>query len=595
MRSFTLLLLASSGIAFGAPKVVGDPAHPEMLQEAIAAAYQDGTRELAITPGVYTLQTALALRGLQDLAISAYQVELSIDSSTSGALVLENCHGVAVRGLTLHYASPHTGQAKILAVGSDGEGDYCDVELEPGYPADNGFKISGLVDGNTLLPKADGGAARALKPLGEKGKARLYWNGTPGWKKLADKSRWAAAGDYLVSRGAGGMMCYAKGSDHCTFEDVTIYWGGIFGFYETDGCSANRYIRCTITYGPIPPGGRMRPLASQSADGLHSGGSVVGPEMENCYFEGQMDDGVNIHGSFYQVAKTNGNVLTLGVTADHLAAAREYEPGDRIGIYDLQKKETIERKIISVNHSAFEADHPSRHEKYRNPANPLGYVELTLDNQIDVPFDSVAWFPARCGSGFKITGCVVRNSWSRGLLLKAESGLIRANLIEGCLASGIVVSAEMNWAEAGFSRDLVISENTLRNCSFMCVEALGAQAGAMVITATGMQALGHHDISISNNTFEDIDITNLVVRWAQNVSIENNRFLNPGHHPNFTGAIGKPFGIDSQAVVWIGDCDGVTLKGNYIANLGGYINTGLSVAPTSTNVAGSVEMKAPAR
>ncbi len=596
-RVVFLLLLAAPGFAADTqgPTLVGDPGRPVALREAIMAAYRSGAREITIAPGIYVIPAALAFSGLQDAKISAYHVELAVDSPDSGAVLFENCQNVTFEGAVLRYTKPHTGQARILEIGKDEEGSYCDVQFEPGYPPDATFKISGLIDGATLLPKADGGSARLLKPLGEPGKARLYWTGEPGWKKSGDTKTWAAAGDYLVCRGPGGMMCYAKGSKQCVFQDITIYWGGVFGFYETHGCSTNRYVRNTITYGPVPPGGTMRPLASQSADGLHSGGSLIGPQMENCTFEGQMDDGVNIHGHFYQVAEAKENAITIGFPSNFLDGPREYEPGDRIGIYDVRTKRVVERKIVAVEKSAFSTERVSRHDYFRNcfPARPLHYANLILDEKVEAPFDSVAWFPARCGGGYKITGCTVRNSWCRGFLLKADGGTLSDSLVDGCLGPGIVVSTEMNWAESGYSRNVSITGNTLRHCAWYCIDALGPQAGALVVTTVGMQGMGHQNIRIIGNTFEDINLTNLVIRWARGVEVKGNRFVNPLQRPSLTGDIGQRFGIDPRAVVWIGDSEDVTLADNIVVNLGSQGTNLLSVTPTATKIHGTVDLANP--
>jgi hypothetical protein len=572
------------------PILVGDPAVPEKLQDDILAAYFAGHRHIAIKPGIYVISGPIGFTGLQDAEISAYGVELAVDHVDRGALILERCRNVVFKGATLRHTRPRTGQAKIIALGEDGEGDYCDIQLEPGFPEDATFKITGVVDGTTLLPKSDGGSALRLDPLGRPGLLRLRWAGDgAGWKKSPDKTVWAKTGDYLICRTPGGnsMMCYAKGSQFCTFEDITIYWGGQFGFYETHGASANRYVRCVITYGPVPPGGVMRPLASQSADGLHSGGSLVGPSMENCYFEGQMDDGVNIHGSFYQIAKTKGARLTLGFPVDFLDAAREYEAGDIISLYDFKKHTIAERTIVAIEESQFVSARHSSHQRFRN--SPMHYVELVLDEEVELPFDSVAWFPKHGGAGYAISGCTVRNSWCRGFLLKADDGTVSDSVLEGTLAAGIVLSTEMNWAEAGYSRRVTVRGNTLRNCGRHTIGILGGQAGGMVVTSTGMQGQGHDKITIRNNIFENIDLTNLVVRWARNVEIRDNLFIGPLLKPSSTGDIGTPFGIDGRAVIWIDESDGVTLSGNKIINPGARMKSGLAVSPTATDVQGSLD------
>jgi hypothetical protein len=551
-------------------------------------AYDRGERKITITPGIYVVKAPLTLREIRDVEIAAYGVELAVDHPTSGALMLENCHNVQFKGAILRYAKPHTGQARILAVGSDDEGEYCDIELEPGFPKDATFAIAAVVDGSTLLPKTDGGSARFLQSLAGPDQFRLYWKGEPSWKKFPDTSIWPAPGDYLVCRGPGGMMCYAKGSQSCTFEDITIYWGGQFGFYESHSASANRYIRNTITYGPIPPGARMRALVSQSADGLHCGGSIVGPTVEGCLFEGQMDDGVNIHGSFYQIARSRGFIVTMGFPSDFLDAPREYHPDDAIYIYDARKHTLLARKIVAINETNFVSSRQSRHSRFAN--YPMCFVDLTLDEEVDVPYDSVAWFPSRCGAGYRINGCTIRNNWSRGFLLKADDGSLTNNIVERTPGAGIVLSTELNWAEAGYSRKVTIEGNTLRSCGFLNVAALGEQAGGLVVTSTGMEGHGHAEIRIRNNTFENIDLTNIIIRHARDVIISDNKFINPLHRTSSTGDIGKPFGIDGQAIVWIDDSERITLSGNQVIKPGPYARSGLSVSTSAEEVTGSLEI-----
>lgn len=588
MRYFLSFCLLLSVAYAESPATIGNPVAPEALQGQIMDAYDRGERKITVTPGVYVLTSPLTLREVKDAEISAYGVEIAVDHPSSGALMLENCQGVQFKGAVLRYARPHTGQAKILAIGADDEGEYCDIQLEPGFPKDATFAIAAVVDGSTLLPKTDGGSARILMPHGEADQFRLYWKGEPSWKKFPDTSIWPIPGDYLVCRGPGGMMCYAKGSQSCTLEDLTIYWGGQFGFYESHGSSANRYIRNTITYGPLPPGARMRALVSQSADGVHSGGSIVGPTLEGCVFEGQMDDGVNIHGSFYQIARSRGSVVTMGFPSDFLDAPREYHPGDAIYIYDLRKHIIAARKIVSINETNFVSSRQSRHSRFAN--FPMRFVDLTLDEEIDVPYDSVAWFPARCGAGYRIIGCTIRNSWSRGFLLKADEGTVTNNIVERTPGAGIVLSTELNWAEAGYSRKVTIEGNTLRNCGFLNVAALGEQAGGLVVTSTGMEGHGHENIQIRNNTFENIDLTNIIIRHARNVVISDNKFINPLQRASSTGDIGRPFGIDSQAIIWIDDSAGITLSGNEVIKPGSYARSGLSRSPSTEDITGSLDL-----
>ncbi len=137
---------------------------------------------------------------------------------------------------------------------------------------------------------------------------------------------------------------------------------------------------------------------------------------------------------------------------------------------------------------------------------------------------------------------------------------------------------------------MTIEGNTLRNCGFLNVAALGEQAGGLVVTTTGMEGHGHEEIQIRNNTFENIDLTNIIIRHAQDVVINGNKFINPLQRVSSTGDIGKPFGIDGQAIIWIGDSVGITISGNEVIKLGPNARSGLSVSPSAENITGSLEL-----
>ena len=82
-----------------------------------------------------------------------------------------------------------------------------------------------------------------------------------------------------------------------------------------------------------------------------------------------------------------------------------------------------------------------------------------------------------------------------GFLIKASHGEVSGNHIEGCRMSGILVTPEYWWLEAGSSSDLQIAGNTLTNCGgiAICVQAL---AGNGAVASAG----AHQNIAIVGNT-----------------------------------------------------------------------------------------------
>ena len=126
----------------------------------------------------------------------------------------------------------------------------------------------------------------------------------------------------------------------------------------------------------------------------------------------------------------------------------------------------------------------------------------------------------RCnGAGFKILNCTLGNTRSRGILIKADHGLIEGNTISGCGMSAISIGPEYYWNEADYSRHVTIRGNTLtRNV------LNGSAAGTIFIHGDG--AMGNADITIVDNLFDrNHGQTTLHAADTDGIRISNNRFI----------------------------------------------------------------------
>lgn len=128
---------------------------------------------------------------------------------------------------------------------------------------------------------------------------------------------------------------------HCkdmNIENYRILNGcgmGIFALYTEnlylDGCKLYR-------------DERSHGIVTNSADGVHFVACKGTVHMENCVFEGMIDDALNIHANFYQTFCADGNVLFAARSAlSHAlnAHSRVFSPGDTIIVY---KGHTMEEK-----------------------------------------------------------------------------------------------------------------------------------------------------------------------------------------------------------------------------------------------------------
>jgi hypothetical protein len=147
-----------------------------------------------------------------------------------------------------------------------------------------------------------------------------------------------------------------------------------------------------------------------------------------------------------------------------------------------------------------------------------GRLELTLDQPSGAPVESKASNPRHNGAGFKILNCILGNTRSRGILIKADHGLIEGCTISGCGMSAISIGPEYYWGEADYVRHVTIRGNKLSENVLN-----GSAAGTIFIHGDG--AIGNSDITIAGNFFDrNYGQTAIHVAYTDGVRIATNRF-----------------------------------------------------------------------
>ena len=132
-RLIACLLLAFCGHA----QATISPAHPELVQQEILAAYAAGEKSVVVPAGAYLIppQTNglhLDLENLKNFEIDATGATFIFQDVTAGGILFYNCDNVLFHGATLYYGTPPFSQGVIQAVAADGSS--LDVEIERGYP-----------------------------------------------------------------------------------------------------------------------------------------------------------------------------------------------------------------------------------------------------------------------------------------------------------------------------------------------------------------------------------------------------------------------------------------------------------------------------
>jgi hypothetical protein len=490
---------AENLVAPSANILIGDPANGADLPEAILAAYASGARDMTIAPGVYRIppngRRAIGLEHWKNATIHARGVTIIFEDMTQRPVYLDDCTNVTLEGATLLFAEPSFTQGRVKAIGEDARGKYLDWQIDAGYPIFNPRKSClDVVDQNTRLLKTGTGDTGC-------GSAESMGTGLFRLRQVNGRLGPTAVNDWLFTRrpGGGSSIIHLDGCSHCTLREITLENAGFAAFFETGGEGGHHYIDCHVRPGPKPPGATEEELVGCGADGFHSAGTETGPTIEHCSWEGVLhDDCIAIHGSLQKIVRVEGNkvILERGNRGGFAAGepVRISSAGGFFGQFTCTSMRAVE-------------------------ASEGGLLELTLDRASGAPSDAKASNPRHNGAGFKILNCTLGNCRSRGILVKADNGLIEGCTISGCGMSAISIGPEYYWGEADYCNNVIVRGNTLRNNVLN-----GSDAGVIFVHGDG--AIGNRTISISNNLFDtNYGQIALHAEYTDGMLIADNRFI----------------------------------------------------------------------
>ncbi len=528
---------------------VGDPAHPEGLAQAVQAAYDKGARQIVIRRGVYVMpdvgHTSLALKGWKDAALSGAGVTLILTDLAwmHDGIDLIGCTHVTLAGFLLSQNKVTFYQGRVVAVGSEAGKPYCDWRPDTGYPvppADEtvakGF-LGGnvnVVDAHTRLLKAGVGDHYNVKAEAQAdGTFRARMGGGFG------------VGDWLVGRhGPAPFKVYLSNSRDCTVKNITLMRSG-FAPLREDGGGGNHYLHCVWALGPRPAGATEYPLVTNAADGMHMIGSFPGPDIENCVFQGVfLDDCIAIHGSLQTVQSVSGSTLTLKGRAGQVRAGEPVRISDSQGFF-------AEAMVASVKDNGSDT------------------TLVTLDKDYGVPPSAKLSNPRADGMGYKIIGCRLGCTRSRGILAKADHGLIKNNILENCGMSAVSLGPEYYWDEADYVQNITVEDNIIRKNG-------GAGYGGAAILVHGDGAIGNRNIIIRGNRMASNDQGDMDLQWVDGVTLTGNTLTAPARMPD---------GINPHSPLALANCRNIALRGNVVQNAAGYKSELVAVGPDVTGLA----------
>lgn len=555
-----------------------DPTKPEQFQAEIIKAYKAGEKSIEIPAGVYKISTASAYPHLQftdmkNLEVDARGVTFVFTGRGQGGIQFKNCRNVKFSGAILQKETLPFTQGVIDAVAADKK-SY-DFKVDKGYPTDfdnprffDAAAFGSLFDSKTRWWKSgatDVGGVRTERLAPDR--FRLHQQGPLSPAQLP------AVGDLVAFRGRGDQMLILSNCSKVEIRDVTINSSGGFAIYESDGEGPN-YYSVTVKRGPRPAGADVDPLLSSTADGFHSARMRQGPLLENCYFEATHDDAIAIHGGYSLVLQAKSSTLIISTNPYNLNTFRQNDPLRLFDSFGNLVGEAIVKDIQPI--ATFRTDKKSRRAtRVDMMAGP--YFQLTLDRELPADFDYFVSNPNGCGRGYIIRNNTIRNHRARGMLLKADDGLVENNTIDGSTHGGIIITPEFWWNEACYSRNVVIRKNTIRNVAY-----LDHPWAAMVVAAIDKNPIasgGHRNITIEDNTFDSLNGTNLFISSAIGVKVTRNRFVNPQRLN--VALMNSSWGVEDGSLAFVTQSEDVQFEGNVVIGRGPLTKKLVQITPSS--------------
>lgn len=431
------------------------------------------------------------------------------------ALHLKNCRNVTVRNLTIDWERPVLTEARIVGFAKGETRVSIDRGRYPYTVKDGRLLVVGpgrcepvrtvrFLDGKTFAP---------VRLTGDKllrdTRVREEPDGTVAI--IADFSREGVGlrvGDILVLRPFNRPYpaIFVEDSSGVVFEDVIVhdaYGMGLIAQMSNDITWRGTGRADDRTAGVIARSGAHVTAHADASHFSNCGGQVT---VENCWFEGMMDDAINVHSTCVQITNVLSDSSVRCVFRHHEAIGFTlFRAGDHVRL--IRGLTNEDGPVLSLN-------------VVRRIADDV--VELDFASKLPAGFgvgDTLENADYQCAATFR--GNVVRNNRARGVLFTTPGKVIcSSNRFEHCCGSAVVITSDAAyWFESGHCRDVEIAGNVISNCLAAGYGRHGSAYGIISIdpvvrNLAAQKDYCHRNIRIFGNEIFTHDVTLLFARSA---------------------------------------------------------------------------------
>lgn len=336
--------------------------------------------------------------------------------------------------------------------------------------------------------------------MGSSGSIDNYGSWTAVWTKLGNTtssvvvnkaSQYMKNGNWVILRHAiynqDAFTFYGPGCDDIVLQDITIYSFPGFGIFGR-GIKNFKAERVKI----MKKSGKPFSIA---ADGIHldntRGGSII---INDCIFEGQGDDGININSHFYEIRNISPDRKTFTVyRKGSLASSTNSLPGDIMTFYKRNNFDILGTGIVASNNKTvitLTSPLPSTVQNYDATINLNQKPDYTI-----------------------IKNTIFRTNRARGGKLSTSNLLVTGCVFDHTSEPGIVIKNDcVDWYEGSFPSNWTITNNSfIGNAQGSWQPNSAILIYAQVPIMNGAMPTKNVQPLINSQVFNGINITNNII------------------------------------------------------------------------------------
>jgi hypothetical protein len=559
--------LVMAAAVFAAPDVALEPdGEADMTKRVRAAVWQvaaNGGGTVCLADGVYHFYSSsaepvalhvsnhdqpathpvfLPFVGVTNVSVVATNAKFVMHGMGT-AILLQRTKGVSFKGVTVEWERPFFAQATIVGF----ENGKTRVRFLPRDRVE-------VADGRVVLVGEDW-RSRLIGGIVFDGKTHEIVERT-GDEFVGERNERCADGEFLLDvdlskRGAGAkvgdvyvmrsferphpVVCLDRATD-TTFEDFVFRDG--FGM----GILAQLSENFTLRGGGCYPRSREE-FSPNTADATHFSNCRGVVTVENCRFEGMMDDALNVHSTCLGiVGKPAPDKIRFRYMHPQAIGFGVFAPGDIarfIAGKTLENGAEMRVKAVETHDSReitltlrTDGEVGVRTDGERSPRTPpvdgLGFA-------VGDAVENASW---QCAVVFRNN--VVANNRARGVLFTTPKKIVcEGNFFDHVSGAAILLAGDaQGWYESGACEDVVIRKNRFRDCltsRFQYCDAL-VSIHPEVKDLAAQKRRYHHNVVVEDNEIETFDAPLLFALSAENVVWRRNRVT---RHARYQGW-GKP-------------------------------------------------------